>query len=185
VRTSHRTLLLLGLALALGVLTRPRVAAAYPQLVSADNPRCTSCHLSPAGGNLLNENGLAIAESQSQFGTDPAFFYDKVPTPDWLTPGGAVRARGGFVSTPENGPAGFPIQSGVFAPARTGTWGLFEVPPTGRRFYYYKPHSAPRRENEMAHTVPHREDFTQTYERLKGVTPPAPVLMWAEGIDLP
>jgi L-ascorbate metabolism protein UlaG (beta-lactamase superfamily) len=37
-------------------------------------------------------------------------------------------------------------------------------------------------ENEMAHTVPHREDFTQTYQRLKGVKAAAPVLMWGEGI---
>ena len=116
--TFHRTLLLVGLMLAIGVLTRPRVAAAYPQLVSVDNPRCSSCHLSPAGGNLLNENGLAVAEAQSQFGTDPTFFYDKLPTPAWLTLGGAVRAAGGFVSTPENVLAAFPMQTEVFAAAR-------------------------------------------------------------------
>lgn len=39
-------------------------------------------------------------------------------------------------------------------------------------------------ENEMAHTVPHREDFTQTWQRLKGVSAPAPLLMWGEGINV-
>jgi hypothetical protein len=35
-------------------------------------------------------------------------------------------------------------------------------------------------ENEMAHTVPHREDFTQTYNRLEGVRQPFLVMMWGE-----
>jgi hypothetical protein len=35
-------------------------------------------------------------------------------------------------------------------------------------------------ENEMAHTVPHREDYTQTYNRLHGIPYPALVMTWGE-----
>ena len=35
-------------------------------------------------------------------------------------------------------------------------------------------------ENEMAHTVPHREDYTQTYNRLHGIPTPALVMTWGE-----
>ena len=35
-------------------------------------------------------------------------------------------------------------------------------------------------ENEMAHTVPHREDYTQTYNRLHGIPYPSLVMAWGE-----
>jgi L-ascorbate metabolism protein UlaG (beta-lactamase superfamily) len=35
-------------------------------------------------------------------------------------------------------------------------------------------------ENEMAHTVPHREDYTQTFNRLHGIPYPALVMTWGE-----
>ena len=35
-------------------------------------------------------------------------------------------------------------------------------------------------ENEMAHTVDHREDYTQTYNRLHGIPYPALVMAWGE-----
>jgi L-ascorbate metabolism protein UlaG (beta-lactamase superfamily) len=35
-------------------------------------------------------------------------------------------------------------------------------------------------ENEMGHTVPHREDYTQTYNRLFGIRYPAIVMTWGE-----
>jgi len=38
----------------------------------------------------------------------------------------------------------------------------------------------PGHENEMAHTVPHREDYTQTYNRLHGIPYPALVMTWGE-----
>ena len=43
----------------------------------------------------------------------------------------------------------------------------------------------PGHENEMAHTVPHREDFTQTYNRLWGAPYPYFVMMWGESVELP
>ena len=35
-------------------------------------------------------------------------------------------------------------------------------------------------ENEMAHTVDHREDYTQTYTRLHGVPWPFVLMTWGE-----
>lgn len=37
-------------------------------------------------------------------------------------------------------------------------------------------------ENEMGHTVPHREDYTQTYNRLHAIRYPAVVMTWGESI---
>lgn len=37
-------------------------------------------------------------------------------------------------------------------------------------------------ENEMGHTVPHREDYTQTYSRLFGIPYPAIVMTWGESV---
>ena len=48
------------LAIVMGVL---RVAHAYPQFQLIKDQTCSSCHLSPAGGGLLSENGMATAES--------------------------------------------------------------------------------------------------------------------------
>ena len=38
----------------------------------------------------------------------------------------------------------------------------------------------PGHENEMAHSVDHREDYTQTYNRLFGARYPAVVMTWGE-----
>ena len=57
---------------------------AYPQFQMSRDQTCTGCHISPAGGGLLNENGLTTAEAISQWGTAPEFFYGKIPTPSWL-----------------------------------------------------------------------------------------------------
>jgi hypothetical protein len=92
-------------------------ADAYPQFQLTRDQTCTGCHLSPAGGNLLNENGLATAESMSQLGTAPEFFYGKVPTPSWLTLGGDVRGATGFIATPEKVLASFPMQIELYAAA--------------------------------------------------------------------
>jgi len=75
---------------------------------------CSGCHISPAGGGLLKENGLNVAESIAKWGTSPAFFYGKVPTPSWLTLGGDFRSAGGYTHTPENVLAVFPMQYEVY-----------------------------------------------------------------------
>jgi hypothetical protein len=39
-------------------------------------------------------------------------------------------------------------------------------------------------ENEMAHTVDHREDYTQTYNHLFGSAYPFIVMSWGEGYSV-
>lgn len=95
-------------------------AEAYPQFQLSLDQTCTSCHISPAGGGLLNENGLATAETISQWGTAPEFFYKKVPTPDWLTLGGDVRVASGYIQTPEKVLATFPMQFEAYGHAVLG-----------------------------------------------------------------
>ena len=108
---------LVALAVVLGA---SGTAAAYPQFQLSRDQTCSGCHLSPAGGGLLNENGLNTAESISQYGTAPEFFYKKVPLPDWLAVGGDLRGATGFIRTPDNAFAYFPMQGDVYANATFG-----------------------------------------------------------------
>ncbi|MBC7973572.1 MAG: hypothetical protein H7138_01210 [Myxococcales bacterium] len=85
-------------------------AQAYPQFQMSRDQTCTGCHIGPAGGGLLNENGLATAEGISKWGTAPEFFYGKVPLPSWLTLGGDLRTAGGYIQSPEKILAAFPMQ---------------------------------------------------------------------------
>lgn len=110
-------LVVLAVALIVVALTGGR-ADAYPQYQLSYDQTCTGCHLSPAGGNLLNENGLAAAESMSQFGTAPEFFYGKLGTPDWLHLGGDLRGSAGYIQTPEKVLAAFPMQLELYASAK-------------------------------------------------------------------
>ena len=104
--------------------TGSREAAAYPQYQLSHDQTCTSCHVSPAGGNLLNENGLAAAESMSQYGTTPEFFYGKLGTPSWLTLGGDLRGASGYVQSPAKALASFPMQTELYAHAVFNTISL-------------------------------------------------------------
>ena len=96
------------------------IADAYPQYQLVRDQTCTGCHLSPAGGNLLSENGYAVAESKSHLGTAPEFMYGAFGTPDWLVLGGDLRGAGGFFKTPENVLAAFPMQVELYAAATFG-----------------------------------------------------------------
>ena len=107
-------------SLALAVVAPERTAAAYPQLVLNYDQTCTGCHLSPAGGNLLNENGLSVAENMSQFGTAPEFFYGKLGTPSWLTLGGDLRGASGYIQSPTRVLTSFPMQIEAYASAIFG-----------------------------------------------------------------
>jgi hypothetical protein len=104
-------------ALALGFAAR---AQAYPQFQMSRDQTCTGCHISPAGGGLLNENGLVTAEAISQWGTPAAFFYGKIPTPRWLVLGGDLRGASGYVQTPEKLLASFPMQIEAYVHAAFG-----------------------------------------------------------------
>jgi hypothetical protein len=92
-------------------------ADAYPQFQLSRDQMCTSCHLSPAGGGLLNENGTSTSESMSQFGTAGEFMYGTIPTPSWLALGGDVRSAGGLYARPDATFVYMPMQFDVYAQA--------------------------------------------------------------------
>jgi hypothetical protein len=104
-------------AIVLAVLVAARTAAAYPQFQLSKDQTCASCHISPSGGGLLNENGLTTSETLSQYGTAPEFMYGKIPTPDWLTLGGDLRGAAGYLQTPQRYLLAFPMQADVYASA--------------------------------------------------------------------
>lgn len=120
---SARTLAITAVVVATSWLAAGE-ALAYPQYQLGRDATCTGCHLSPAGGNLLNENGLALAESKSQLGTAPEFFYGKVPTPSWLTLGGDLRGTTGYIQSPSKVLTSFPMQIELYGAA---TFGQFSV----------------------------------------------------------
>jgi hypothetical protein len=115
-----RALVVAALALVISMWGGVRPAAAYPQLQLSHDQTCTGCHLSPAGGNLLNENGLAVAESMSQFGTAPEFLNGKLGTPKWLTLGGDLRGQAGYIQSPTKVLTAFPMQIEGYASAIFG-----------------------------------------------------------------
>ncbi|MBA3453413.1 MAG: hypothetical protein H0T42_10010 [Deltaproteobacteria bacterium] len=96
-------------------------ADAYPQFQLVHDQTCSGCHISPAGGNLLNENGLAVADSKAHFSTAPEFFYDAIDIPGFLTLGGDLRSASGFMATPEKVLAYFPMQLEAYANLKFGS----------------------------------------------------------------
>jgi len=96
-------------------------AAAYPQFQMSYDQTCTGCHVTPAGGTLLNENGIAQSESLSQFGTAPEFLNAAFELPEWLRLGGDLRGAGGYLKFggPEDyATYGFPMQADLYAKAK-------------------------------------------------------------------
>ena len=94
------------------------VAHAYPQFQLVKDQTCSACHLSPAGGGILSENGMNTSDTISQWGTAPEFFYNKVPLPSWLQLGGDVRAAGGLDANGKNHEfAVFPMELDIYAVA--------------------------------------------------------------------
>ena len=113
-----------ALAIVIALLVWSGTADAYPQFQLAFDQTCSGCHISPTGGNLLNENGLASAESISQLGTAPEFMYGALGTPAWLTLGGDLRASTGFIATPEKVLASFPMQIELYGAAVFGSFSV-------------------------------------------------------------
>ena len=94
------------------------VAAAYPQFQLSRDQLCSSCHLAPEGGGMLNENGGVFAENFSQLGTAPEFMYGKIPLPSWLQLGGDLRGASGYDRTPQQYLVTFPMQAEIYANAK-------------------------------------------------------------------
>lgn len=93
------------------------VAHAYPQFQLSKDQTCKGCHTSPAGGGMLSENGLNVAETISQFGTQPEFFYGRLGTPTWLELGGDLRGAAGYFDSVQKNWVAFPMQAEVYGEA--------------------------------------------------------------------
>jgi hypothetical protein len=110
---------------AFAILAATSTAYAYPQFQLARDQTCSGCHLSPAGGGLLNENGLGVAEDLGQLSGKGAFFYGKVKPPSWLVLGGDLRAAGGYDKPSDVGEfVVFPMQAELYVRAQSGHFAL-------------------------------------------------------------
>lgn len=105
---------------ALAVALSARVASAYPQFQLSRDQTCTSCHISPAGGRLLGENGLATAETMSTWGGAPEAAHGVLAGPAWLVLGGDFRGGTGVINNQGMNPAAFPMQADVEGAVRAG-----------------------------------------------------------------
>jgi hypothetical protein len=120
---SRRLVTAAALLLVVGAGVRP--AAAYPHWqFSAGVSRCNACHLSPAGGGLLNGFGRdATGEELSTWEGEGAFLHGALPLPPWLALGGDLR---GAYAAQEVGDihgsrhAFFPMQADLLARAVLG-----------------------------------------------------------------
>ncbi len=115
------------LAAAAAVVALAGRADAYPQWQLSRDVTCTSCHLSPDGGGLLNENGLATAQAIAWKSYEPAFVYGKLDVPDWLVLGGDVRGAAGVIRARDTIAAGYPMQAELAATAMHGGFSLHAI----------------------------------------------------------
>jgi hypothetical protein len=111
--------------LALLILFVPAVALAYPQYQLAKDQTCTGCHVSPAGGGLLNENGLAVAESASTYGGAPEAAHGSLVGPSWLEVGADLRAGAGLIADLGPRPSAFPMQAEAGALVHHAAFSLY------------------------------------------------------------
>lgn len=117
-RAARPALRLLALC---AVLMAPAVAAAYPQYTLSRQTTCSACHVSPAGGGLLDGMGPITAEDDTTFGGDGGFLEGKVELPEWLKVGGDVRVAAGASDRGAGlGGAAFPMQLETYASASRG-----------------------------------------------------------------
>lgn len=93
-------------------------ADAYPQFQLSRDVACASCHISPAGGGILNENGLNVADTMSTYGTPPDPFYGRYELPSWFLLSGDLRGAGGYVFQQKSQGAFFPMQAEIDVAAR-------------------------------------------------------------------
>ena len=96
------------------------IAHAYPQLQLVKDQTCSDCHLSPAGGGLLSENGFAAAQAMSALGDDATPFWGKLGGPAWLAWGGDLRAAAGYDGGPNGQTVAFPMQAELSGAATVG-----------------------------------------------------------------
>jgi hypothetical protein len=112
--------LVVALLVALGIAASASRAYAYPQLQLVKDQTCSDCHLSPAGGGLLRENGFAVAQAMSALGDDATPFWGKLGGPAWLAWGGDLRAAAGYDGGTNHRTVVFPMQAELSAAATVG-----------------------------------------------------------------
>ena len=104
---------------AVALMVAARFASAYPQYQLNTDKTCTSCHLSPDGGGILNENGTNVAEANAWRPGNGEFMYG-MNRPSWLELGGDARGAAGFVDPGVSSAAAYPMQLEVAASAHLG-----------------------------------------------------------------
>jgi hypothetical protein len=92
-------------------LAIPVRAWGYPQFQLGQEPTCSGCHVSPAGGGLLNENGRSMIETFSTYGGNPDPAHGKLDGPSWLLVGADVRAGAGLIYDEGASPNAFPMEA--------------------------------------------------------------------------
>jgi hypothetical protein len=101
------------------------VVSAYPQFQLSKDQTCTDCHVDPAGGWLLNENGLSTAQSLGTYDVAPEAAHGALVGPSWLEVGAELRAGAGFVDARGPGAAAYPMQADAEALVRGDGFTLF------------------------------------------------------------
>lgn len=101
-------------------------AHAYPQLqLVFGDERCGACHLSPAGGGLLNDYGRDAAGATISRDGDGRLLHGLWSPPGWLALGGDARlAVGDQRVARRNELLAFPMQADLYAHAEAGAWSI-------------------------------------------------------------
>lgn len=121
----NASLAIAAAAAALVVVTAG-AAHAYPQYQLSKEQTCGACHVSPAGGGLLNDNGELTAEDEAVWGGNPAFLHGLVTLPDALSIGGDLRFAGGVHDNGQGpGGAAFPMQTELYVHGEHEGFGVY------------------------------------------------------------
>jgi hypothetical protein len=105
------------------VLATVSTAHAYPQFqFSTDNERCMNCHLSPAGGGLLNDYGRSEAGDTISGRGDGDFLHGAWAPPEWLQLGADFRGVVGVKQLDGQNPdlLAFPMLADLYTRAGAG-----------------------------------------------------------------
>jgi hypothetical protein len=113
---------------ALALAATAGTAIAYPQYQMSKEQNCAACHISPAGGGLLNDYGELTAEEESQWGGNPAFLHGLFELPDMLSVGGDLRGAAGAHTRGDGlGSAIFPMQTELYAFVEKNNLGAYAI----------------------------------------------------------
>ncbi|MDB4953951.1 MAG: hypothetical protein JWO36_1520 [Myxococcales bacterium] len=132
-------------------------ASAYPQFQLSRDQTCTGCHISPAGGGLLTENGMAVAEATSQYGTSPEFMYGALKPNDAFAFGGDFRGMGGYLQTPQQYLLAFPMQADLYGNAHYKAFSLHVTLGYRPKAYANDPNPSPF--SRLSNTLWSREHY--------------------------